>query len=100
MKTFDQLNENQQKLAIEKALTSDLEAILNGYLRFNDELNGDNLQARIDAAIEKAEKMKTPWFAHEYIMETCKDELEGMARCTAEDALYPEAGEFVIEGVA
>ena len=100
MKRFDELNEQQQKIAEEKALVSLLQAILSGAVRFNDALNHDNLQARIDAACEKAEQVQTPWFAHEYILDTCQDELEDMARCNAEDALYPEAGEYCVAGVA
>lgn len=100
MKRFEELTETQQQKAEEKALVSLLEAILEGGIRFNDALNGDNLQARIDAACEKAEKMHTPWLAHEYILDTCRPELEGMARCDAEDAIYPERGERCIAGVA
>jgi hypothetical protein len=73
--------------------------ILEG-LRFNDALNGDDLQARIDKAIQTAEDNRTPWFAGECVLETCREEIEGMARCTAEDALYPEAGEYTIRGIA
>ena len=43
--------------------------------------------------------MKTPWFASEYILDACREELEGMAICIAEDALYPEPNEIVIDGI-
>lgn len=98
MKTFEQLDSTQQEKAIQKCTVRLLEAILEGGIRFNDQLNQDDLQARIDRAMAQAEKMKTPWFASEYVMETCKDEIEGMARCDAEDALYSE-GENVIAGI-
>ena len=88
MKTFDELNEKQQASAINTSLSSLLETILESAIRFNDEANHDNLQARIDAACQKAEAMKTPWFAHEYILDTCLEDLEGMARCQAEDTIY------------
>jgi len=68
-------------------------------VRFNDALNHDDLQARIDAAGEKANAMQTPWFWGEYIMDTCREDLEGMARCTAEDALYSAPPEHVISGI-
>jgi hypothetical protein len=84
---FDQLNEEQQEKALQYHTSKLLQAICEG-LRFNDELNRDDLQAKIDKAFEIADKMQTPWFAHEYIMETCKEEIEGMAQCDAEDAEY------------
>jgi hypothetical protein len=101
VKTYDELTEAQQELARSKALDSLLEAVLEG-LRFSDELNGDDLQARIDAAGQKADDMRTPWFAAEYIMddESAAEELRGMAECDAEDALYSERGEWVVAGVA
>lgn len=90
MRTFGVLIEAERKVAVEYATTQLLRAILEGGLRFNDKLNGDHLQAKIDRAWRKAESMQTPWFAHEYIMETCKDEIMGMARADAEDSLYSE----------
>ena len=99
MKTFEQLTPEQQKKAVEKATDNLLTGIVEGYIRFNDEENKDSLQARIDEAWEKAEKMQTPWFAHEYIMESCGEEIRGMAQCDAEDALYAE-NETVIYGIA
>jgi hypothetical protein len=99
MKKFNELTPEQQAKAEEKALNQLLEDICNQRIRFNDELNEDDLQARIDEAGRKAEAMHTPWFWSEYIMETCAEDLKGMARCTAEDALYAEPGERVIKGV-
>lgn len=91
MKQFEQLTDEQKKAAVDKCATRLLEAILDGAIRFNDRLNHDNLQRRIDAACKKADKMRTPWFAHEYIMDTCRDEIMGMAQCDAEDVLYSES---------
>lgn len=99
MKKYDELTSEQKERALIKATSRLLSDIIEGSIRFNDETNGDNLQARIDAAILKAEKMYTPWFAHEYIMETCKSEIEGMAQCDAEDSLYSEPDEIVISGI-
>jgi hypothetical protein len=96
MKTFNQLNKEQQDSAVEYEVRELLTAILDHGIRFNDALNGDDLQARIDAAIERAEQNQTPWFAHEYVMDTCGDDLRGMARCTAEDAVYSEPNEYVV----
>jgi hypothetical protein len=98
VKTWSDLTEEQQTKAIDHEIESLVTDILEG-LRFNDAMNGDDLQARIDKAIEKADAMRTPWFAGAYVLDTCKDEIEAMARCTAEDALYPESGEYTIRGI-
>ncbi len=100
MKTYTELTPEQQAKAVDKAAGFILADILGGSLRFDDAKNGDGLQARIDAAFVKAEEMRTPWFAHEYILDTCKDDIDGMAQCDAEDSLYPEAGEFCMTGIA
>jgi len=99
MKTFNQLSDERQAKAVEKCLTNLLEGIVLGEIRFNDKLNHDDLQARIDKACARAENMQTPWFAHEYILKTCREDLEAIARGTAEGALYPDPGEQVITGV-
>src|SRR3972149_6940703 len=98
MKTYEQLTVEQQKAAVDKCASNLLTAIVEGAIRFNDELNNDTLQERIDAAFAKADEMQTPWFSHEYIMDTCKDEIMGMAQCEAEDTLYPEPGEQCLAG--
>lgn len=100
MKRYDKLNAEEQARAFDKALNRLLQDVTEGLIRFNDSLNGDDLQARIDEAHAKAEAMRTPWFAHEYIMDTCREDLEGMARCEAEDSLYSQPGEFVVAGIA
>ncbi len=100
MKTYDQLTEAQKELALSKCVDLLLEAIVDGGIRFNDSLNGDGLQARIDTAWANMERLQTPWFIGEAIMETCREDITGMAQCDAEDALYPEKGERTIDGVA
>ena len=96
MKRYDELTRKQQEQAVNKAASDLLKAILQGAIQFSDRENGGDLQARIDAACEKANEMQTPWFAHEYIMETCGEEVLGMARADAEDAMYSEQPERVI----
>jgi hypothetical protein len=90
MKYFDELTEKQQEAAVEYWLRDLLTAILEGYLTFDDEKNGDGLQARIDGAIAEAERMQTPWFAHEYIMDVAREDLEAMARTDAAACTYLE----------
>ena len=96
MKTFAQLTKAQQSAAIDSAVNRLLSAICEGAIRFNDELNCDDLQARIDAALVRADEMQTPWFSGEYVMDTCADDIRGMATCDAEDALYLEPGETAV----
>jgi hypothetical protein len=89
MREFKDLSLSEQKLAVGKLLNNLLQDVCNGSIRFNDELNQDDLQARIDKAIEKADKMQTPWFSHEYVMDAVGSELESMAQGQAEEDLYP-----------
>ena len=96
MRTYTQLSHNERARAQAAALTILLGAVLEGVVRFNDELNSNHLQARIDGACVEADEMRTPWFAGEYVMDAAGDELKGMALCDARDALYPEPGEHII----
>jgi wobble nucleotide-excising tRNase len=97
MREYQELTSAEQGKAEGKALDSLLQAIVEGTLRFNDQRNHDDLQARIDAAQQKAEGMQTPWFAGEYIMETCRDDLQNMAQCDAIGAFYPDPTETIIQ---
>lgn len=99
MKTYNKLTAQQRAAALEHAKTQILTDIIEGSIRFDDTKNGDNLQARIDTAWAKAEKMQTPWFVHEYIMDTCSDDIASLATPIAEDALYSQRGETVIDGI-
>jgi len=99
MKIYDELTEEQKEKAVKKEMVELLEVIITGEIKFNDRLNKDGLQKRINTAAKKADDMRTPWFVHEYIMETCGDDIKGMATCTAEDALYSEQDEHVICGI-
>lgn len=96
MRKFDQLSADEQSRAEGCALDELLQAVIQGSIRFNDKLNRSGLQARINAAIGAAESNQTPWFAHEFIMETCSDDLRSMAQADAEDALYPDPTERII----
>lgn len=96
MRVWNDLDESERTRAIDKALDQLLEAVVEGTIRFNDERNKDALQAKINTAIEAANKNQTPWFACEYIYEVVDDELRGMAQCDAEDAFYPSPDEGII----
>lgn len=96
MRTYDELTSEEQSAATDKATDELLQAIVEGAVRFNDEANGDDLQARIDKAFAEAEAMQTPWFAGEYVMDAAGDELRSMAQAGAEDALYPDKDERII----
>jgi len=94
VKTYTQLTSAQQSQAVEKCLLLLLDDVVEGRIRFND-----NLQSRIDAAIQEANYCQTPWFAGECVMEEVGKELWDMARCRAENALYAEPNEDIILGV-
>lgn len=107
MKRWDDLTESQREYVVRGEIDRLLSAITEGAIRFNDKLNGNNLQTQIDAAGQKASKMKTPWFAHEYIIESTytrengsegnvRDFLADIARATAMDAYYLERHEVAI----
>jgi hypothetical protein len=97
MKKFNELTEKQQTKALNYFALLILKNIVEDGLRFDDELNHDDFQARIDAAIKKAEDKQTPWFAGELLLEdsVCKEIIYGMATCDAEDAHYLEEGESI-----
>ena len=96
MKTYNELTVEQRQHAVVYQINKLLEGIISGEVRFSDEKNNDDLQARIDVALQKADDMRTPWFAHEYVMDTCKDDIEGMAQCSAEDCVYMEDHEEAV----
>lgn len=116
MKTWDELTEDQRRQAIDKIVAQDLEDIVTGAIRFDDKLNGDNLQAAIDEALAESEANQTPWFAHEFVLEArywpgeghaveddglwpVSELLKSLAIPVCEDALYSEERELVIEGI-
>ncbi len=82
--TFYELTIPQQNKAIEDAGNELLRDILQG-MRFEEDLN-----MKIESAIEKAEKMQTPWFAHEYIMDTCSEDIKNIARTWAAETKYTD----------
>ena len=99
MRTYNELTEDQQGEAQEVCLINLLQAVVDGNIRFDDESNQDYLQARIEAAVEKSVDNQTPWFAWEYILDACEDDLRSIALADAEDSLYSGPDEHVIAGV-
>lgn len=97
MKKFDELSPQLQEKAVMAALNDLLKAIVDGAITFNDKANSNDLQARIEKACKQAMLMHTPWYAHEYILDTCQDDLMGIARGSAKRALYREPGELVLD---
>ena len=96
MRNYNELTVDEQIKAQDIALNNLLKAIVEDNLRFNDKLNGDNLQVRVDKAIMNAEAMRTPWFVYGYIRDTCEDDLRAMSICDAEDAIYLDEDEYAI----
>jgi len=93
MRQFDELNQTEQADVVDREMVSLLETITEGAIRFNDGLNGDDLQARIDTAQARAEEMRTPWFAHECILDTCREDIEALARGSLQDCLFASPDE-------
>lgn len=90
MKHYADLTEREQEAAVQHFIEVVLDEIASGAVRFNDELNHDDLQARIDAAWDEAHRLQTPWFIGSIIMETCADDIRSLAIPLAEDAIYTE----------
>lgn len=93
MRRFDQLTPAEQERATKRATDDLLTAIVEGAIRFQDE----DLQRAIDAGRAEAERLHTPWFVGECVMERAGDAIRSMGRATAEDALYPDEDEHVID---
>ena len=94
---FYELPGKAQESAVDMCASELLQHIVSGALTFTDEMthelygndvHGDDLQQRIDAAFGEAEEMRTPWFAHEYVMDTCREDIMCIARADAADMLY------------
>ncbi len=96
MKLFNELTNEQKKAAEEKELITIIREVAEGTIIFNGKL-GDE----INNAVMQAEKMQTPWFAHEYIMRNayCRDSLQKLAKRIAAKSMYAESGEYVIYGI-
>lgn len=96
MKTYDELTAEEQGQAVTCWLVHTLKAVCEGAIVFNDEANGNDTQARIEAAAQRAEQMQTPWFTSEYIMDddVVRRILMRVALANAEDSVYLDEGQL------
>lgn len=94
MKQYSELTEEQKKSAREIHLGRLLESVIEVPHFFPE------LEERLNEARRKADKMQTPWFISEYIMYTCRKDLERMAEEQAYESQYSEPDDLqVISGV-
>jgi hypothetical protein len=96
VKQFSDLTPKQQANAVAQEKTQFLRRLCEGEAEFSGEL-GD----RVDLAKEEAERMQTPWFLGEIIMEDpmLADVVQAEAEEYARKSLYREDGEIVADGV-
>lgn len=73
-----------------------LRAVVAWATRLDDAESGEYLQARVDAAIEPAEALGTPWFAPEYVFNATRTEIDGLALADAEGTFYPDLDGMVL----
>lgn len=92
MKTWTQLSNTQQQLAVDSRLNWLLEKICSGELKFNDE----DMQSEVERAAQDADSMRTPWFMASYVMDRLGDRLRVMATSECEQILYAESHEVVM----
>ena len=98
MRSFAELTTDQQSRVVDHFLSQLLGAVADGSISFRDADNGDDTQARIEAAAAKAQAAQTPWFVGEIIMEdtVLAERLRGMARSHAENSSYMIEGNNVL----
>lgn len=92
VRTFEQLSPDEQGWALGKSRVDLLRIIVEGGIRFEDQ----DLQGRIERALKEADRMQTPWFAHEYVMDEAGDDIRAMAQAEAESRRYAPQGVYVI----
>lgn len=101
MKAYNDLTNDEKARAHAHCLNRLVRDISDRRIRFNDALNDDDFQARIDKIWEAANVDNALWFVDDYLLadEYVRDILQGMAQCEAEDALYSERHEQVLHSV-
>lgn len=96
MKTFFQLDDEKQEKAVKTEINRILLELAEGTLVPNDK----TLIEGIEAAKRNCEANKTPWFLAEAIYEEIGHDVRRWARESASEAIYIEAHEWVIRGIA
>ena len=99
IRKYENLSVKEKQAAVQNMLNQLLDSIMNGEVHFDDEKNGEPIQERIEASVQKAEQLQTPWFATEIIMENewLRNKLIEIATAEAEQAVYPEADQIVVD---
>ena len=87
---FDDLSMVDKRRSIKYFMNKLINRLVGREITFDDKANKDDFQARVDAAIEKAEDNRTPWFAGEYMLEDSylEEMIYAMARSDAKSAIY------------
>lgn len=93
MKTFDELTAQQQSLACEVALLKILAKISEGSARFP---GLPSIQAKLEAAAAEDERLKSPSYMHQFVLNNYKAELDVFAGQYARSAFYREPGDLVL----
>lgn len=89
LKTFDDLTPAQRSIAVTKRVNLLLNWMSEGVPLFDAGSREDKL---VQEACDEAERMQTPWFVHEYIMDKLGDELREMAIADCREMWYIPAG--------
>ena len=87
---YNDLSDSEKESAVNHFLLRVLETATEypSYYQFDSDLHKKILKAH-----KKADKAQTSWFAHEFIMEDCGEELRELALDDAEQALYELCGQ-------
>lgn len=97
MRTWDQLNEKEQSQAISVARSDVIQRAINFP---PDYLCGDSeeLTERYESAVQEMERLQTPWFLAERLLEDEKlaASIDAMVADYAERAYYPDGDEPVL----
>ncbi len=96
MKTYKNLTNEEKERAVQMHFNEVLLEMIKLPAFFN---YNDGLYAKLQRAFEKADDMQTPWFVNEFIMDTCKDDIQHIAELRASDCYYLENGETSMSGV-
>ena len=102
MRTFEELDQAEKERAFDLFTNKLIGELITGVFRFSADVH-ENLQEAIDGAMDQAERMQTPWFAHEYIADAeyvggkVIDTLRDIAQCDAsESAFYMDDYEYAV----